>query len=107
MDYLLDGVTSLVGFSLVPESDESSDNVSDESSDNDEDKESDEISIYLCSVLTRYCSLACSVADFADCWSSGNFCSLFIQASISDCFFCSSHSSCNFLISLSSIQASS
>ena len=41
MDYLLDDVTSLVGFFLVPESEESSNDVSDEPSEDDEDKESD------------------------------------------------------------------
>ena len=38
VDDLLDEDTGLVGFSLVPESDESSDNVSDESSEDDEKK---------------------------------------------------------------------
>ena len=41
MDDLLDDVTVLVGFSLLPESDESSDNVSKKLSEDDEDKESD------------------------------------------------------------------
>ena len=41
---LVDDVTSLFGFCLVPESDYSSGNVSKESSEEDEDKESDEIS---------------------------------------------------------------
>ena len=45
VDYLLDEVTGLVGFCLVPESDESSDNVSNDSSEENEDEESDEISI--------------------------------------------------------------
>ena len=44
MDYLFDDVTGLVDFCLVPESDESSDDVSNESYEDDEDKESDEIS---------------------------------------------------------------
>ena len=43
---LLDDANSLVGFCLVPESDESSDNVSDKSSEDDEDEESDKISIF-------------------------------------------------------------
>ena len=38
VDELLDDVTGLVSFSLVPESDESYDDVSDESSEDDEDK---------------------------------------------------------------------
>ena len=45
MDDLLDDVTGLVGFCLVPESDDSSDNISNDSSEDDEDAESDEISI--------------------------------------------------------------
>ena len=45
MDYLLDEVTGLVGFCLVPELYESSDNVSNESSEVNEDKESDVISM--------------------------------------------------------------
>ena len=45
--------------------------------------------------------------SFADCWSSGTCCSLFIWASISDFFFHDSASSCDFLISLSSLQDSS
>ena len=43
MDDLLDDVTGLVGFCLVPESDDSSDNVSNESSKEDEEEESDKI----------------------------------------------------------------
>ena len=50
MNDLLDDITVLVGFCLVPESDESSDDVSDESSEDDEDEESDQISIHLCVV---------------------------------------------------------
>ena len=38
VDDLLDDVTGLVGFCLVPESDESSDNVSNESSEYNEDE---------------------------------------------------------------------
>ena len=57
VDVLLDEVTVLVGFCLLPESDESSDDVSDKSSDDDEDKELDEISIYFCAALTRSCYL--------------------------------------------------
>ena len=40
-DDLLDEFTSLIGFFLVPESDESSYDVSNKSSDENEDKESD------------------------------------------------------------------
>ena len=57
MDDLLDDVTGLVGFCLVPESDESSDNDYNESSKDDEDEESDEISIVFCAIRTRSCSL--------------------------------------------------
>ena len=64
---LLDNDTGLVGFCLVPNSYESSENVSDESSEDNEDEESDEITIYFCAVWTRYCSFACSIADFAAC----------------------------------------
>ena len=45
MDDLLDDVNSLVGFCLVPESDESSEDVSNEPYKDDKDKESDEVSI--------------------------------------------------------------
>ena len=55
-------VKCFVGFCLVPESDESSNDVSDESSDEYEDKESDKISIYFRAVWTRSCSFACSIA---------------------------------------------
>ena len=41
LDDLLDDVTGLVGFCLVPESDELSDNDSKESSEDDEDEEPD------------------------------------------------------------------
>ena len=61
MDDLLDDVTGLVGICLVPESDESPDDVSNESSEDDEDEESDEISIYLCVIRTRYCCLIASL----------------------------------------------
>ena len=44
---------------------------------------------------------------FAACWYSGNCCSLFIQASISACFFGSSTYSCDLLIRPSSLQDSS
>ena len=43
MDDLLDDVIGLVGLGLVPESDESSDNVSKEWYEDDEDEESHEI----------------------------------------------------------------
>ena len=55
-------VKCLVGFCLVPESDESYDDVSYESSDDDEDKEPDEILMYFCAVQTRSCSFECSIA---------------------------------------------
>ena len=55
-------VKCLVGFSLVPESDEPSDDVYDESSDDDEEEESDEISIFFRAVWIRSCSFECSVA---------------------------------------------
>ena len=42
MDDLLDEDTGLVGFCLVPESDESPENVSDKSFEDKEDDESDE-----------------------------------------------------------------
>ena len=45
MNDLLDDVNVLVGFCLVPESDESSDNDYNQPSKDDEDEESDEISI--------------------------------------------------------------
>ena len=44
MDDLLDDVTGLVGYFLVPESYESSENVSNDFSDDVEDEESDKIS---------------------------------------------------------------
>ena len=69
VDDLLDDVTGLVGFSLVPEWDESSDNVVNESFEDDEAEESDKISIYLYAVWTHSCSFAFSIADFEDCWS--------------------------------------
>ena len=50
MDALLYEVTGLAGIFLLPESDESSDNVSNESS---EDKKSDEIIIVFCAIRTR------------------------------------------------------
>ena len=104
VDDLLHDITGLVGFCLVLELYESSNNVSDESSEDNEDEESDKISIYFCAVWTRSYSFACYVADFADFWSSGTYCSLLIQASILSCFFCSSASSCALLIRLSSLQ---
>ena len=66
MDNLLDDVTGLVGFYIVPEPDNSSHDVSDDSFEDDEDKESDEISIYFCAIWTRSCSFACSIADFCN-----------------------------------------
>ena len=54
-------VKLLVGFSLFPESDESTDNASDESSEDDEDEESYEILMYFRAVCTRYCFFACSI----------------------------------------------
>ena len=46
MDYLLDDNTGLVGFCLVPDSDESSNDVSEDSFEENEGEESDEILIY-------------------------------------------------------------
>ena len=54
----------MVGFCLVPESYESSNDVSDESSDDDEDEESDEISIYFCAAWTRSFYFTCSISGF-------------------------------------------
>ena len=65
MDDLLDYVTGLVGFCLVPESDKSYDDISNASSEDDEDEESDEISIYFCAVWTHSFSFSCSIAAFA------------------------------------------
>ena len=56
VDDLLDEVTGLVGLSLLPESDESSNDVSKESS---EDEDSYEIIIILCAIQT------CSSSPFA------------------------------------------
>ena len=67
MDYLLYDITDLVGFCLVPESDESSNNVYDKSYEDDKDEESDKIPIYFCDVWTCSCTFACSVAAFAAC----------------------------------------
>ena len=67
MEDLLDDVTGLVGFSLVPESYESFNDVYDDSYEEDKDEESDEISIYFCALWTRSCYFVCSFADFADC----------------------------------------
>ena len=61
MDDLLNDVTSLVHFILVPESYESSDDVYNESSEEDEDEESDEILIYFCAIWTHSCSLIASL----------------------------------------------
>ena len=61
VDYLIDDVTGLVDICLVPESNESRDNVSNESYEDDENEESDEISIVLCSIQTRSCSLIASL----------------------------------------------
>ena len=66
-DDLLDEFTSLIGFFLVPESDESSYDVSNKSSDENEDKESDEIPIYFCAVWTHSYSFTCFIADFVSC----------------------------------------
>ena len=67
MDGLLDDVTGLVGFCLVPESDDSSDDIYDKLSEDDEDEEPDEISIYFCAVWTRSCYFTYSIAAFAAC----------------------------------------
>ena len=61
VDDLLDYVSSLVDFCLVPESDESLDDFSNKSSEDDEDEESDEISIYFCAIWTRSCYLIASL----------------------------------------------
>ena len=58
MDDLLYEITNLVGICLIPESDESSDNVSNESS---EYEDSDEIIIVFCAIRTRYSSLIASI----------------------------------------------
>ena len=58
MDDLLNDINVLVGICLLPESDESSDDVSNESS---KDKDSDEIIIVLCAVQTRSYSLIASI----------------------------------------------
>ena len=62
-------MTTLVwlGFCLLPESDDSSDDVSNESSEDNEDEESEKISIYFRAVWTHYFSFVCSVADFEAC----------------------------------------
>ena len=67
MDDLLDDITGLVGFCLVPESDESSEYVSNESSEEDEDKESDKMPIIFSAIWTHSCSFVCYIAAFADC----------------------------------------
>ena len=58
MDDLLDDITGLVGICLLPEPDDSTDNVSNKSS---EDKDSDEIMIVFCAIWTRYSCLAESI----------------------------------------------
>ena len=107
MDDLSDDDNGLVVFCLVLESDETSNDVSSNSSDYYEDKESEKYSIYFCTVWTHSCYFECSIAAFAACLSLGNRCSLFIQASISACFFHSSASYCALLTRLSSLQDSS
>ena len=58
MDDLLNDVTVLVGICLLPESDESSDNVSNKSS---EDEDSDEITIVFYAIWTHSYSLIASI----------------------------------------------
>ena len=62
--------------------------------------------IFLCRMYT-FLFLCVFHCGFTACWYSGTCFSLFIQASISACLFCSSVSSCDFLICSSYIQASS
>ena len=64
---LLDDVTGSVSFCLVPESDESSEDVSEDSYGDDGEKESDKISICFCAVWTHSCSFVCFIAAFAAC----------------------------------------
>ena len=54
---LLEDVTSLVVFCLVPESDDPSDIISNKWFEENEDKDLDEISILLFAIRTRSCSL--------------------------------------------------
>ena len=58
MDDLLDDVTGLVGIYLLPELDDSTDDVSNESS---KYEGSDETIIVFCAIRTRYCSLIASM----------------------------------------------
>ena len=58
MNDLLDEITGLVGIFLLPESDESSDNVYNESS---EDEESEEIIMVSCAMQTHSSSLIASI----------------------------------------------
>ena len=58
MDDLLDEITGLVGIFLLPEPDDSIDDVSNKSS---EDEDSDKIIIVLCAIRTRSCSLITSI----------------------------------------------
>ena len=58
MDDLLDGVTGLVGICLLPEPDDSTDDVSNESS---EDKDSDENIIVSCAIRTCSSYLIASI----------------------------------------------
>ena len=58
MDYLLDDITVLVGICLLPEPDDSTDDVSNDSS---EDEDSDEIIIVLCAIRKFSSSLISSI----------------------------------------------
>ena len=62
-------MTTLVclGFSLVPDTDESSNDVSDESSEENEGKELDERYIKFLAGSTHSCYFSCSIADLAAC----------------------------------------
>ena len=100
MDDLLDEDTVLVGFHLVPESDESSDDVSNKSSDDDEKKESDKISIYFCAIWKRSCFFAFSIAALQN---------VDLQELVTPYSYKRPYSvsSCGLLIRLSSVQDSS
>ena len=100
-------VKCLFGFCLVPESDESADNFPYESSDDKEDEESYKISIYSRDVWTCSCYFACYIAAlrFVDFQELVAFYSY--KRPFQIFLFRFSDSSCDFLIRLSSIQASS
>ena len=97
----------MVGFCLVPELDDSSDDVSDKSSEDDEDEESDKLLIYFRVVWTHSCSFACSIVAFQLVDIQELFSAYSYKASITAYFFNSSASYCALLIRSSSHQASS